>query len=604
MAERLENCRLLVARNGSQDHADRVLLEEDAALSVAECRYRDLALGVVQMLGDLPAESRIRLPAKANDDGLTTVDVPSEQATLFEETIEFVHDGLVASDIVARSSSPSFSEGAIISWHDLNRNLDVSRDLTNEIRGLLTKLLEDNRVVAIRLKHKPGAGATTIARRLAWEYRNLYPTCLIKLYNDSTADHLERVYQLTGLPLFIVAERANLLPGLRDRLFDDLRGRHIRFVFLDVIRSNTLQSENLSFLLDDQMVGREARRFFELYGRWCNENRKDALHHLTFDDQFREFRSPFFYTLYAFERDFSNVPDYVRSYREGLADAQKTLLGFLAVIGSYSQQWLPFPSLGIIARNTTGTDGALQDMVGAEATKFVLFDGEQLKVIHPILAKEILRQHLLPASAEYAEDWKVPLPDFCVQFVERLADDQHFRSDVIDAILTDLFVSRNENGPAEERAEFSDLILELPTPQGRRRVLETLCKHFGSNPHYWNHLGRLLNFQSSEPYTVAAECYRTAIARAEELGEDAGSHYHGLGMVYRSEVRSLLREPLNVGESVWDRVQAVHPIYKLAEEAFGCARDLSVIDEYPRISHIQMITRAVEEILKKSDVKT
>ena len=329
IAERLENCKLLVANNGNQDNADRILLEEEAALTVVECRYRDLALGVAQMLGDLPTESRVRLPAKANDEGLTNVDVPSEQATLFEETIDLVHDGLVASDIVSRSSGPSFSEGAIISWHDLNRNLDVSRDLTIDIRGPLTNLLEDNRVVALRLKHKPGAGGTTIARRLAWEYRNLYPTCLVKLYNHSTADHLETVYQLTGLSLFIIAERANLLPGLRDHLIDDLRGRRIRFVFLDVIRSTALQSENLSFLLDDQMIDREARRFFELYGRWCNEERREALHQLTFDDQFREFRSPFFYTLYAFERDFSNVPDYVRSYREGLSDDQGILLDSL-----------------------------------------------------------------------------------------------------------------------------------------------------------------------------------------------------------------------------------------------------------------------------------
>jgi hypothetical protein len=57
-------------------------------------------------------------------------------------------------------------------------------------------------------------------------------------------------------------------------------------------------------------------------------------------------------------------------------------------------------------------------------------------------------------------------------------------------------------------------------------------------------------------------------------------------------------------ETLVDRLEIMKPTYILAEKSFERARELNATDAYPRVSHIQMITRMIEELLKKSDAKT
>ncbi|QPF86060.1 hypothetical protein IC762_07095 [Bradyrhizobium genosp. L] len=599
LTEQVENVRVVVVESGPDDKTFEILSEEGAAPERIACRYGDLALGISEMIGDPEIEAAIRIPARSDDGArLTKVAIQPDLYAKFSESIELVHDGLARSDTEKGVDGPSFRDGAEVSWQDLNRSLDVPRDVTNEIRAQLTKLLEDLRVVSVTLRHKPGAGATTVVRRLAWDLRNLYPTILIKSFNNLTADHVDTVSQLSGLPIFIVAEQARLLDTDRDRLFAELRSRNLNFVFLDVVRSRHLSKGSLTYLLEDQMVASEAQRFYERYAQWCAPNRKGELHRLTTDKNLGDFRSPFFYSLYAFENKFNNVQDYVSTYFDELSDEQRELLAYVALIGAYSQQALPFSSLKIMSRSDWPTEVRLSDVLGEAASKLVLFDGIELKIVHPRIAREILQQHLRPADSTHASDWKALLAGFCVQFIERIADKAHVDSETIEGILTYLFIVRTELG--EERAEFSELIHDIPIDESRRRVLTALCDSFESNPHFWAHLGRLLYIQRSESYEFAAECYKKAIA----LSELDGTHYHGLGMVYRNEVRALMRPHLGPHQNLNERLDDIKPIYQAAAKAFQRARELSATDAYPRVSHIQMITRMIEELLWKSDLDT
>ncbi|MGY4154943.1 tetratricopeptide (TPR) repeat protein [Bradyrhizobium sp. USDA 4461] len=599
LTEQVENVKVVVVENGPNDKTSEILTEEGASPERIACRYNDLAIGISEMIGDPEIEVTIRIPARSDDSSkLTKVAIQPDLYAKFSESIELVHDGLARSDLEKNVNGPSFRDGAEVSWQDLNRSLDVPRDVTNEIRAQLTRLLDDLRAVAVSLRHKPGAGATTVVRRLAWDLRNLYPTILIKSFNNLTVDHIDTVSQLSGLPIFIVAEQARLLDTDRDRLFSELRSRNLNFVFLDVVRSRHLSPGGaLSYLLEDQMVASEAQRFYERYVQWCAANRRGELQRLTTDTNLSDFRSPFFYSLYAFENKFNNVQDYVSAYFDELSDEQRELLAFLALISVYSQQALPFSSLKIMSRSDLPAEVRLSEVLGEAANKLVLFNGTELKIVHPRIAREILQRHLRPEDCAHSSDWKALLPGFCVQFIERIANKAHFDSEIIEGILTYLFIVRTEFG--EERAHFSELVEDIPEAS-RRRVLAALCEKFDSNPHFWHHLGRLLLFQRSDSYRVAAECYEKAIA----LSDLDGTHHHGLGMVYRDEVRALIWPYLGPHETLNERLQIIKPTYQAAAKSFERARELSATDAYPRVSHIQMITRTIEELLKKSDVKT
>jgi hypothetical protein len=600
IAEEIEDVRLLVLKNRVTDAADATLADDAPGAKIVDCTYHDFAFGVLEMLGDAEIATSIRVPARPEDNRPRFASIPPSEAALFAETFALVYDGLVNAPNRLPTSGPSFTEGAVVSWRDLDRNLDVPRDLTGQLRNFVEKLLGETRVVAVQLKHKPGAGATTVARRIAWDLRNTYPCVIIQSYRDFTSDCLERLYQISGLPLFIVAERANLTGPDRERLFDELRSRQMRFVFLDVIRATSLGVERGHFTLEDQMVEKEAARFLDVFRRWSPSDRHQYLSQLTHDESLRDFRSPFFYCLYAFDSDFQNVRDYIAAYVKELNDDQQAVITLLALIGAYSQHSLPIESLNLLAGRANSDAFHIDDLLGRGTRKFVLYDGTSVRVVHPRLAKEILRQHLKPMGSVNDADWNIRLPDLCVELIKKMALREHAHSASTESILIDLFVSRTERGAPDNREDFSALILDLPNDQSRDRVLRSLCENFSWNPTYWNHLGRLLNFRELAPFEETADCYKHAIA----IEETNSTHHHGLGMVYRNEVSDRLHKCLTSNEMVAERLQTVLPIYRLAEAAFGRARALGPIDEYPRISHIQMITRAIEEILKRSQLKT
>ena len=194
--------------------------------------------------------------------------------------------------------------------------------------------------------------------------------------------------------------------------------------------------------------------------------------------------------------------------------------------------------------------------------------------------------------------WHLNLTAFCMEFIEDMGEERLKDSAAIQAILADLFVERHLWQGSTDPKVFSALLNDLPTSESQKRVLETLCEHFPANAHFWGHLGRQINLRGTGSFEEAER----ALTRAIELEPMDEVHHHGLGMVYRIEVKRRLREHLTGAETVRDRLEAVKSIVEQAEACFETARRTNPDSQYPLVTPIQMIAETFERLAALSGI--
>jgi hypothetical protein len=173
------------------------------------CDWRDLALGVHEMLGDSSDQSGTWIPVRdPSTKSIRREQIDPVDVALYGETIEIVPAGLAIYQ-QDNTDVSDFLKGNTITWRELDLHLDVDRDITKGATGALQRvrtMLAASPTDSFAIEHTPGAGGTTVARRLAWDLRDEYPCIILKSFTENTPDFLEAIFQRSNLPLFIVAE--------------------------------------------------------------------------------------------------------------------------------------------------------------------------------------------------------------------------------------------------------------------------------------------------------------------------------------------------------------------------------------------------------------
>jgi len=589
--EILPHAKFVIVTNGTEDRSFDEISGEVSDAIHGNCSYSDLSMGLHRMFGDALDNSEVFVPARDAKGNLTRTRIEASKVALFNESFELVHDGAIRGDAQTAPAS-DFFKGNTITWRELDIGMDVPREVTSAIQNEINQKASRSRLAAVAVEHTPGAGGTTIARRLAWASRNNYPTIMLTRFTETTSELIESLAHQTNLPIFVVIERRDLSDADRDNLIRDLKGRYVRCVFLDVVRALKPRDNGTTiFALSDPMSASEAELFFERYSKLALPQRQKSLKQLTRDQGHRDFRSAFFYGFYSFEEEFLRVPEFVEAHLNPLPEAQKEIVSRLALITRYSQSRLPNDCLSLLSDSDLPSDFGPDDLLG-HAKRLVVFDVAALGVVHPMIAQEILSYSL------GGKNWRSRLADFCVSFIRNIGKSPQAYGENIGEILVQLFVERSIWDGATQRL-FSNLVETIPTREGQRRVLETLCDTFPSNPHFWNHLGRHLNIRIRAPYAESERCFLKAI----ELDPKNEIHHHGLGMVYRFEVRSRLGKPLEKSELIAGRIENIEELFEKAESCFKTAHDLDDESEHPLVTHIQIIIESIERVFNLSGEK-
>ena len=348
-----EEITTVVVSSDESDDTHETLAQETTAVRNVVCDWCDLAIGLHQMLGDETKTRKLWIPVRdPASNALRREPLSPEDVALYSTTIEMVPASGSAYAINNTDEEVAdFLHGNTITWRELDLHHDVDRDVgrgPNSVVLRLRKLLGGSPTDSFAIEHSPGAGGTTVARRIAWELRDEFPSVIVKTYTENTVDVIEALFQRSNLPLLIVAEAARLPGTKRDFFYNEMKERNIRFVILDVRRRHQPRNTLVTAALVDPMSAAEASRFLAQYKPKAPKERHPALMSLASDDSLAPYRSAFFFGLYTFERQFVRVEEFVHDMFLEVAPQARDAIANLALITRYSQERLPVEAFLIL----------------------------------------------------------------------------------------------------------------------------------------------------------------------------------------------------------------------------------------------------------------
>jgi tetratricopeptide (TPR) repeat protein len=484
-----------------------------------------------------------------------------------------------------RSIGREFLRGAEIVWYELGLHYDIDRDLTDAIQQQVEMELSRRRISRINLYHAPGAGGTTVARRILWNLHRRYPCCVLRnTVPVETAERLFRLGSLTGLPIVLVVDGAQVGERQLDELYDYLRGRNIAVVVVQVLRRHTEQARRMrTFYLKAELSPTEADRFAHAFAREEPQRMREIQNLLASPDP--RVRSAFYFGLQTFRTDFLGLQPFVAARLASLTAPQTKVIGFIALAHHYAQRSLPnqafAPLLGLPANRVVSVEAVLPT---ATLELLVSGEGNRCRTVHEVVSEEILQQLLWPQAGD-RRLWKQNLSAWAIEFAEFCAGGGPVASDELQEVARRTFIYRdNIELLGTERSaarQFSKLLEDIPSVEGRLEVLRHLVELFPHEPHFWAHLGRFYSSELGE-YEKALECVERAIG----LRSDDGVLHHMRGMALRQRAYRLMDEQANLTEVV--------AVAKDATESFARARDLNPDDDHGYISEVQLLAKVLD----------
>lgn len=570
-----DNCTIAVV---GQDRPVIEPLCEDVGASFFEMSLHGLCAGIASTLSPIagtPAET-MRLPTASG----APLELGPDDAPWLAEDLEIVH---LAAGLEGDSTPRPFRLGAEVSWRNLQLGQDCARDLSAQVRTQVEDDLRRRETVRINIYHAPGAGGSTAGRRILWEFHERYPA--VVLHNCDarlTAERIARVSTLTESGILILVDGGRHSEGEIDELFDHLKAQQVRAVIVQVLRRFSPQKEGRrQFWLPTELSEIEADRFQNALSAEVPSARK-SLAKLAKGPS--KLRSSFFFGLAAFGRDFSALENYVMVRLAPLSDDQKKVLTFLSLAHYYGQQSLPVQAfaslLGLPPSRPVSLENMFQGHSSIALELLIEEPADEWRTAHNAIALEILQQVLARGTKEdRGSVWRQGLSTWSKMLADFLRSDGPVASERLLELTRRVFVYRdNAEILGTERASgrrFSQLLEDIPSPQGRVEVMRHLSTLFPGESHFHAHLGRLLGMQGE--FKSALE----EVAFAIELSPRDPVLHHMRGMILRYDMRAnfeIRRDPMEI-----------IPIVADAQNCFANAREIDPDGEHSYVSEIQLL---------------
>ena len=291
-------------------------------------------------------EDSYRLPhnrtTKTPDvDGLFTID----EIALFEEDMEVLH-----LDILKNSKEENrfdFLRGkTALSWYgaSLNHPFDVRHP---ELKTVLRDIRKDRKGIYY-IKHDPGVGGTTFARRLAWELHDENPTVIIKDYRDGNKvfKKLEKIHKKTRERIYIIANvpQAISVDGLKE-LKSRLESTSWPHLIIAIGRDlSTKENSSLTNWGDDCIrLITEFKNYLPELGYTSGVMaQKEQLLEVIYNGNEGYKKTPFYIGFLVFEENFFGIDSFIKNFVDSLkTPEQRKIISYLSLVQHYLGSALP-----------------------------------------------------------------------------------------------------------------------------------------------------------------------------------------------------------------------------------------------------------------------
>ena len=514
------------------------------------------------------------------------LELQAEDALWLSEDLELVHLGR---GVDGSDDAREYRIGGEISWRNLNLKHDCERDIAPAVLQRVTQDLQSRQVTRVNLYHAPGAGGTSVGRRVAWDVHRTFPVAILRaLTSDATAEKVGRVFGVTGHSVLVVIDGGSHAERDIDDLYNRLRANNTPAVLLQVLRRFDRQKVGpRQFWLDDRLSDEESDRFRNVYSQ-AVPARKLVLDAIA--GRHGRTRSAFFFGLAAFEDDYRGLRQHVAArIPSEVTETQKRILVYIAIAYYYGQQPVPAQTFAMLLGLPMSKKLVFRDAFAGPSSRvlelLVETADDRWRASHQLVALQILRKELTPSNVQAAVDvWRQRLSQWSKEFIDFCRAEGHPQSERLLELVRRVFIYRdNVEVLGTERASltrYAQLIEDIPSPQGRVEVLQYLTARFPGEAHFHSHLARLLS-QGGE-YKRALECADYAI----ELQPGDQVLHHMRGMVHRQQMRMSIDARADLSE--------VTRLAKLAAESFSDARYHRPEAEHSYVSEVQTLISLVD----------
>lgn len=539
---------------------------------------------------------------------------------------EFGCNGMDMSGI-GDSFGEAFYKGNEVTWNDIahHRDLDLMEAKKYRAsRDKLEKLLEDKspRVKTTVLLHGAGAGGTTLSKRILWDMKDEVPCVRLKKYSPQVAGMLLEIYQRTGKCILMAVESGSSIISEEElhKLKQSVDAENGRLVILLIKRtgSNTngdsseKVEERIFEHLKDTMPITIARSFRDVFSDYAikkqnGEERVKLLENITGDDNYTEQRSPFFYGFYTFQEEYQLLESLTRTVSMCNLN-ERILLNNLALITYFSQNiCIAFSELKWLidqqeSEDVTTIYTLLEKLPSALLKLTVIKDGG-LRLCHKVIAEKVL---ILLHTSRENETVENAVFAATKEFIETISKMYDSDSEYVNNVLKELIIDRAYIDSEQRKTKFSALVESMPRWTDKKALFELLIEKFPNNPHYYNHLARLLAMGDRD--NGISPQYEEAERKAEiaiEIATTAkATHETTLGCIYGQWILNDIdaerrnKKKGRLSAKYPELITNINVRYKLAKEQFSKAReDIDVCDSFSYFPQIKMECDIIKHLI-------
>lgn len=528
------------------------------------------------------------------------------------------------------SSIWDFYSGAEINWQELENNCDANRDLYIKVKDRIIKIIKNNRnnVRVFTLKHRPGSGGSTMARRLAYDiYKedeaDILSCVPIQIKSSknikNTSDYLAKLSEDIGNACILaIVESKNV--GRSD--FDNLVQRLARakkrvvFFYLEPLSARFSESKlsDVAFL-DDVLNGDESRFVAKYKAKGLTET---AIEDAREERRNHSLEVIDFPLLLKEDMSSESLSNYVAEWVENLPENIKEFVGYVGFVAHYSQMGLNQNLVRTTWYDSSSSHYTLKgydDSVMSAIYKLLIeeYSGDEpLGIWRPRYNKFAV--HLVKAA--WGENWRIRLPEIAKNFILYCSQSGQLGNDDQDMLHSLFIIRRDVDFRAEDvgrKNKFSLLINDLEDPERAASIFKCLVEAYPGDAVFHGHYARFLYEKASAPSNNVLANDKLFLDAQEqldiafEISPYDADLCHMQGMLIRRQISALKKEFSGKEDKSIDYIEDTHSAMtdwvKEALEAFDKSIEFDPSSPYGYAASCQLLKEAIEfgKILLQKD---
>ncbi len=546
----------------------------------------------------------IIVPARTVEDNNTQVEISSIYSTLLDNHIEVVHFHIATLALNEIEQVPAFFKGQKISWKEISNDIDISRNKTKNITDKIKNILSNAKnSVKFELRHQPGAGGTTISRRIAFDIRKDYPTIIISKYiRNKTNKLIYDIIENTQKPILAVVEASSVNSNELEEIIRQCNSEKKIVVFLYIIRSysNSKETEKTSMLKASMCDVAEKDRFIV---KFMNFSAKK--------DDFNIFKTKkpnecelIDFSLTLDIQDYNNMrlKEYVQAYIDKCSEKHVEFIKYVAIIYHYTQKSVSELIFRSLFKKSL-SDELKQIAKDNQHIRRVLIqevdlNGEESEYWRPRYQKfsELILKVII------GENWKDNLSQHVIGLIKCCKTNNNYLNDEVQQILKSLIFERNnvdllgtdeEYKGAKSNDQFSLILKDILEKQKQKDVLLTLVECYPNESHFLGHFGRFL-YEKADEFPDYEEAENYIDQSFESGGESDSNLQHIAGMCQRRKIEFYKRNFQAIKKDKDSLKLEVMEMTELANNYFNSSRKIDPFNIHAYVAQIQTLIQVVD----------